>query len=57
MSEAIHCDASECENWATKGTPNNFITLQKNYKYKHFCTFLCMSEAISTLDLIDGFDD
>ena len=58
MSEALHCDGPDCSNWVAKsGGTNEFITLQKNYKYRHFCTWVCLSEFVNNLDLIDGIDD
>jgi hypothetical protein len=57
MSEAIHCDGPDCENWVVKSSTNDYVTLQKNYKYRHFCTYLCLSYFVKTMDLIDGLDD
>lgn len=57
MSEALHCDGPDCTNWVVKGSTNSYITLQKDFKYKHYCTWICLSEFVKNVDLIDGLDD
>lgn len=56
MSEAIHCDGPSCNNWESKltGDTSKYITVNKKYKYAHFCRWICLTEYAAEIDPIDG---
>ena len=58
MSSAIHCDGPLCTEWtvSTAGEAG-YISVQKKYKSKHFCGWLCLSSWIGGTDLLIGPED
>lgn len=56
MSAATHCDGPTCKEWVLQADMSSagYITLQKKYKSTHFCSWPCLSDWLSKIDLVTG---
>jgi hypothetical protein len=58
MSSAIHCDGLACTAWTVStASEAGYISIQKKYKYKHFCSWVCLGGWIGSADLMVGPED